>query len=325
MNQSDATQRGQARVSSLFNADSELAKVPGIANLPKEQRPSVREQPPSPEEVQKSLGELCTHRDCHRNAQMSAGSLSDDRENPVIRVQGVEQSAASIDDPRQVGGLKQTATHRGALAVFLTTFEAFPAVVAAAIADGRVEANQRAAVEGLAEACRNLGTTLAQVKEASVKQRRETWGEGSRTPLVHSLWELYQRIYDNPTAIALYSEAFGVNDRMRPRVGDMLTTINKDTEAGRERTIGDKNYEMWNFHYTGVLMTDGDDYVVLEDFAGDYSQGALETGHWFFRMYGPRQQSFWSTYSPDKDVHTGTSPLAVIMRPTPQGQQPFKR
>jgi len=74
----------------------------------------------------------------------------------------------------------------------------------------------------------------------------------------------------------------------------------KATAAGREQTAtehlssaqsAEEDATKWNFHWVPVVLTDGDDYVLLENAAGDDADvNRFDTYRWRFKMFGPEQK-----------------------------------
>lgn len=75
--------------------------------------------------------------------------------------------------------------------------------------------------------------------------------------------------------------------------------------------------EMWNFHWAGVVMRDGSDYVTLENLSTEFASD-INTD-WYFRMYGKQtdrpEQSFHEEAG--SDSHVGDYPLTIPFRTSP--------
>ena len=97
------------------------------------------------------------------------------------------------------------------------------------------------------------------------------------------------------TLLPNFAERFAINDELSPEVGDGITIFNDPLERGDVNERVDKlelpaNRTMWNYHFAGVVMKDGDDYVTLENYSvGD---DAVDNKDWLFQMYGKGEQSF---------------------------------
>lgn len=71
----------------------------------------------------------------------------------------------------------------------------------------------------------------------------------------------YKLILANAGEKARFVGQFGINGAVAPTIGTMLTQYNDPVEKD---TIGG---DRWNFHWAGVVMVDGADYVTLENCA----------------------------------------------------------
>ena len=62
----------------------------------------------------------------------------------------------------------------------------------------------------------------------------------------------------------LFVTTYGINEALAPRVGIAMVNVGDAPTALNTRTEGG---EQWNMHWAGIIMTDGNDYVALENFA----------------------------------------------------------
>lgn len=124
----------------------------------------------------------------------------------------------------------------------------------------------------------------------------------------------YRSILANPTAKALFETEYGINGSIVPEVGQAITQVNDDYEKGQAEILGE---EKWNFHWAGVILKDGTDYITLENCAvelGDATAAEnvinaamilqMNAGNhnfnktdqlndrWYFRLYGQDDKSF---------------------------------
>jgi hypothetical protein len=124
----------------------------------------------------------------------------------------------------------------------------------------------------------------------------------------------YRNIMDNPEAKQIFESTFGLNQDIVPTVGTAITQVNDDYEKGVAESQG---AEKWNFHWAGVVMTDGPDYLTLENCAVEiqdatvkelqensdmheslqrnektYSKMDQLNDRWYFQLYGQKKQSF---------------------------------
>jgi hypothetical protein len=121
--------------------------------------------------------------------------------------------------------------------------------------------------------------------------------EESATAL-NGLIRAYAALTSNPafnTLLPHFSERFALNEELSPEVGDGITIYNDPLERDRVNEDVDalrlpSTRTMWNYHFAGVVMKDGDDYVTLENYSvGDHEKDNRE---WLFQMYGKGEQSF---------------------------------
>ena len=119
----------------------------------------------------------------------------------------------------------------------------------------------------------------------------------------------------HPAAGPLFDSTYKVNDQARVAVGQALAQVNDDTErkASVEGKLIDprtgKNKDLWNFHWVGVILSDGSDYVTLQAVAEQMASD-LTVNRWF-TMYGAGAQSF---HAQEKhDAHVGERPLTLTV------------
>jgi hypothetical protein len=117
---------------------------------------------------------------------------------------------------------------------------------------------------------------------------------------------IYGDIQEDAVIGSLFNRTYSVNEHAKVAVGQALVQVNDENErlASVAGTLGK---DLWNFHWAGVLMMDGDDYVTLQAVA-DQMASTL-TVNWWFKMYGTGKQSFHSEEK--KDTHVGTRPLTM--------------
>jgi hypothetical protein len=85
--------------------------------------------------------------------------------------------------------------------------------------------------------------------------------------LIGAAETVYRLILDQKPLGELLGKTFGINEYVTPRVGEALTQVNDRTE--KKARDADKTRDLWNFHWAGVIMTDGADYITLENIAVD--------------------------------------------------------
>jgi hypothetical protein len=111
----------------------------------------------------------------------------------------------------------------------------------------------------------------------------------------------------------LFSRQFGVNEYMTPQIGEGLAVItdpflkNKRLEdIDRNEVASDRT--MWNYHFAGVVMRDGKDYVILENYSVE--DPTQDNQQWSYEMFGVADQSFHAEMSRKKNVEGG-GPLSM--------------
>lgn len=83
-----------------------------------------------------------------------------------------------------------------------------------------------------------------------------------------------------------FDRKYGINKYAKPNVGQGITIGTESDMPGWTPTSPND----WNFHFAGVILSGGQDYVTLENYPGPGRTAAS----WFFWMYGPytKGQSF---------------------------------
>jgi hypothetical protein len=100
---------------------------------------------------------------------------------------------------------------------------------------------------------------------------------------------------------------------MTPQIGEGLAVItdpflkNKRLEdIDRNEVASDRT--MWNYHFAGVVMRDGKDYVILENYSVE--DPTQDNQQWSYEMFGVADQSFHAEMSRKKNVEGG-GPLSM--------------
>ncbi len=92
-------------------------------------------------------------------------------------------------------------------------------------------------------------------------------------------WKRYWKL--KPAAREQFDKDHGLNRYAEPDVGDGFTMASGGNDYPGKAT--------WNFHWAGVIMSNGTDHVTLENYAvGDAS---VKNTDWDFQMYGPPSKS----------------------------------
>lgn len=124
------------------------------------------------------------------------------------------------------------------------------------------------------------------------------YADEESAPALNGLIRAYAALAADPsfnTLLPYFSELFAINEELAPEVGDGITIYNDPLERARVNEDVDARRlsatrTMWNYHFAGVVMTDGDDYVTLENYSvGD---DKVDNKEWLFQMYGKGEQSF---------------------------------
>lgn len=118
------------------------------------------------------------------------------------------------------------------------------------------------------------------------------------------LYKLYKNL--DPTARAKFDKKYGVNDQAVPKVGQGITTFSQFDYPGWKKVAGHEA-TTWNYHYATNILTSGNDYITLENYAGH------GTTNWFVDMIGPasKGQSFNEMHGGSDDFGTEWSSLVV--------------
>lgn len=231
---------------------------------------------------------VCTFADCHRTSQAAMGSSSTggvDTEHPVVATEGGRRTLPTTSRlEAKSQSLEGAHANRGVYAFFKHAFPRFAALLDGTPALKAAHADLIGQLRAVAAADLDAGT-------------------------VGQSWNLYNKIAENAALNGLFSRTFGVNEAIKPKVGDALTQVNNETE----RKNAPDEVDLWNFHWAGVIMTDGDDYVTLENLSVE-NEDVINKG-WYFAMYGAEQQSFHTEQMTSE--HVGKSPLSLGFRSNP--------
>lgn len=148
----------------------------------------------------------------------------------------------------------------------------------------------------------------------------------------------YRAILADVGAKASFAATYGINGGLAPQVGSALVQYSDPVE--KASSVEDK----WNFHWAGVVMTDGSDYVTLENCAVElqdslaeeflenddaftftpdpfdygiknpkYSKRDMLNNRWYFKAYGAGEQSFHDDML-NNDSHTTPSSISLPTR-----------
>ena len=252
-----------------------------------------------------------THADCFMNAQTVMGVADSpvgvsNTTHPLVgqgQSRGVVKEISQTDMTDKFGGTGLASTlgggspSRGHYAFVLHVFPHFFNWLHSAPV-------QTTALKGAADLfCAAFETYSGQRNKQGLDGLLRAYVALSRTPAYAALKDGFSRM-------------FAVNEYLSPEVGEGLAVLNdpqerKTSQDQIERGTRHADAEIWNYHFAGVVMKDGADYVTLEN----YSVGDVEVDNrlWLFQMYGSGAQSFHAEMahkpgiSPDSGLTLGFS------------------
>lgn len=107
-----------------------------------------------------------------------------------------------------------------------------------------------------------------------------------------------------------FARSSGLDEHARPEVG----------EAFKIRFLNRSDTD-WNYHWAGVVARDGDDAVTLENSTREArTDMKYQDPRWAFKMYGPAEQSFHSTYRTATHALTASYSMKPTVDAPPQQQ-----
>jgi len=248
-----------------------------------------------------SESEWRTYADCYRNSATVSGMTTAANDNSILKMKTGDVKVISIADGRGMGSPGNVA----GLARMTFYLHAIPRFV-----------------QVLRDADSESYSELITLITTYLEDKPPTYGKAN---------SLYLKIGKNKEALALLNNTFGVNSEVVPEVGEAVTQV------GDERLVNwlnDKGEDKWNFHWAGIIMVDGSDYVTLENCAVTMGEVSIEeyaaekdwydkapyvlasdkqmdivNERWYFKMYGADKQSFHSKNS--EDSHATKSGLTL--------------
>ena len=268
------------------------------------------------EQVTKTLPDYATFSDCHRNTQAAMGS---EDESPIYAdLQNPRQQLKTLPptETRVFATGKNDPALRGAFMWLAKALPEFPAHVDDALR--RIDSQNAGA---LAVAAGIRGSIISQMSIADPRTKDQALANADYP---QQLWRWYRAIQENWITSDVLALVYGVNVGLNVRVGDGIAVINDvyekaqaDVEVDKARTAqtaaeswedlsdaraAEERATKWNFHWLPVVMTDGDDYVVLENAAGDIANvNFMDTYRWRFKIFGPELSVHEASRS---DTHT---------------------
>ncbi|MDI1431167.1 hypothetical protein [Polyangium sorediatum] len=238
-----------------------------------------------------------SHADCHLNSQTVMGSDDhplglDDSEQVVIKAPDNSMRLLPPVNKTAYKGNSDAGANRAMYATLLYAVPEFAAILED-LAKNESNERKRARYLGLKESIDQLhGRTLD--KEVMSKYAA-----------------IYRAIYDHWYLSRLFAETFAVNQYASPYVGEALTQVNDEGEKIAADRGGE--VDLWNFHWAGVILRDGTDYVTLENLSTEFL--SHKNDKWYFAMYGAGGQSFHAQAS--RDSHVGAHPITMRIRMVP--------
>ena len=222
-----------------------------------------------------------TIRDCHKTARLIMGDYGNREEKILFSdTDGTLKKVMPGPEHREIFA---AVGQQGAVAFLKFAFGSFEAVL------------------------QHLPVRLPDM-ELRVKAVADTW-------IYTAAMAVYQSIQSHPVAGPLFNTTYKVNDQARVAVGQALVQVNDENErtASVEGKLIDpqtgKNKDLWNFHWAGVILADGADYVTLQAVADQMASHL--TVNWWFKMYGAGAQSFHAEEKHDE--HVGERPLTLTV------------
>jgi len=123
------------------------------------------------------------------------------------------------------------------------------------------------------------------------------------------VWRLYRDMHDDAALLDRFARRFKINRYVEVLVGDGITQVNNETERAEAPT----GVDLWNFHWGGVIMVDGDSYVTFENLSRENED--LRNDSWYFRMYTTGTSDSFHDQN-KRSEHVGRYPLTLGYRST---------
>jgi hypothetical protein len=234
-----------------------------------------------------------SHADCHRNAQTVMGSNSQgteiDSERVVLYTKPDWKQLAPPTkvEAKNEAGLIDAHANRGVYAFFAHALPSFALVLS--------QHKDKASF----------------TKEIGVLEEMGKAGFCSQT--VKKGWTVYSSLLQMPGIAELMAAHLGINDCVTPVVGHSLSQVNNETE----RANAPKGVDLWNFHWAGVIMTDGSSYVTLENLSVENDE--IRNTSWYFKIYDKKRPFHTDNLS---DPHVGKTPITLGFFSDPNAARP---
>jgi hypothetical protein len=174
------------------------------------------------------------------------------------------------------------------------------------------------------------------VTQQAIVTKLGTFTRLNGAPKIVAAHNAYKAILADAEQKAAFVQQFGINGAAAPSIGTTLTQYN-DPEEKQASLLVDK----WNFHWAGVVLVDGSDYVTLENCAVEledattaemtenndiyndnqdrtlrgvknqkYTKQDMLNDRWYFKAYGAGAQSFHDDMMAN-DTHVTPSAITL--------------
>jgi hypothetical protein len=299
------------------------------------------------QDIDATLGDYATFSDCHRNTELVMGA---ETEQALIDTPEGDRAKLPSLPKAEARGFAQGSADPAALGAYAwlaAAIPSFPARVEAGLREAGIDPTTSVVwerCEGVVAAIRG-----SIVSKMSINDPNGRAAALANPDYPRELWRLYRLIMDTESASGVLAILYGVNQGLHVSVGDGLSVINDPYEkqaadvgmdAGRSRAksaqgvldnpdaqeaekltaqqdltaaqADEAENTKWNFHWVPVIMTDDEDFVALEDAAGDDADvNRLDTYRWRFKMFGPEKTLHGeSRADPHTTAHYLTLPFA---------------
>jgi uncharacterized protein DUF4157 len=162
-------------------------------------------------------------------------------------------------------------------------------------------------------------------KESPIRELASAFLKGFTRASFEGFLFAYRTLVTEPKLAPLldvFSREFGVNEYMTPEIGEGLAVVSdpflrnkrqEEIKAGKKQ----EEEELWNYHFAGVIMKDGSDYVILENYS--VGQSKVDNQKWTFGMFGTGKQSFHAEMKTKQGIEGG-APLSLSFDQTPDAK-----
>jgi hypothetical protein len=173
--------------------------------------------------------------------------------------------------------------------------------------------------------------------QRGIVEQLDRFGRLNGAPKITAGHNAYKLILADAGTKAAFVGQFGINGAVSPIIGTTLTQYNDPAEKE------DSHEDKWNFHWAGIVLVDGADYVTLENCAIEledattaemgenidilndhqnpkartvknqrYTKQDILNNRWYFKAYGANHQSFHDEML--ADPHATPSAITLPIR-----------